>query len=938
MDRRKPIAAGKPQEARKRKEPSAGSNPNSNPPQTRSNSRATKRVKFNDARNIRSQPSDAALDDGNLDLQKFINAREFEIRALEESMRKCKGANASRVFQQVPRAMRRRTASHNSKRVPKRLRERAKREMIEDNTPTVEARRRRPRTTRARIRSETAKRLEILAAKKQKARAEKSAGKPEDDILKPVKIQCRPPRPKIRRNTLNEPPKIKSKFRKRQLNKTWLPTHLWHAKRARMTEPSKPLWRFAVPLTPTEKCYRPTHRASGQKGGVIWDMSYMSTIGLCGLYEGAERVLKALGLTQAPLWGDRGQKWRAGLRTWSGVLSKERKLGRRDIGPATIIWNPEAPTEHAGEPSLKAGSRKPPRQLLIRTHPSCFLELFNELLKLVKMQSPQLHVEDLRFEIGSIELIGPGSTEALLGVLQPYYNNLEMEGCQARVFKSLAGVTNPSSLPKNAVLGFSVVDPRLAYPPKKVVAAPGSGSALLETLTKWPVEDRLKPFGLFDHGHRHKASQLPPQKIINRRKGAGIPGKEVATTEADPPISTILFTSRLDTDSQAQGTWTLLAPWKCILPIWYSLMHYPLSTGGNLRFGGLDEQRQVAFEHSSPWFPGDFPGTDAGLQWELELRERRKFAWDRRPKSKRIEWKSVDLGAGRKGEIGDGLACDYEYLFGLLGTTPPASLPSGEENPDQIEVDRPGESENDKPDKTAAPHPLKALKHITKTSFDGLALGSGPAGTLPPCSLATVALSFVGRGLATTCARIYRLPSRSLLSLQPSTQAEVPSTESPPSISPRALPPDLKEQWLRKWPLQSTNPNTLSARNKGRQGDDGAKKVSSAPPRMPPGADLATRTSLLATSLLTTQIPYPGPPANQTDVGGHPLCPGAEDLIGFVTSGSFSLSEGRATAIGSISAEKAIEAIRESGAREGRLCIVRNAGENVGWLARWEVV
>ena len=288
MDKRRPPPSGKPgADSKKRKDAPTDARPGNNRV-------SSKRVKFQDARNIRSQPADAALDDGKLDLLKFMAAREYEVKALESSMRKCKAVNSTRVFQQVPRAMRRRTASHNVKRVPKRLRERARREQIEDNTPTVEARKRRPRTTRARIRAETIKRLGALAARKKKQRAEKALKEGRDDSGKPVAVVARAPRPKIRRNVLNEPPKVASKFKKRQINKTWLPTHLWHAKRARMTEPAKPLWRFAVPLTPTEKCYRSTHRSSGQKGAVVWDMSYMSTIGLYGTDEGVARVLKLL--------------------------------------------------------------------------------------------------------------------------------------------------------------------------------------------------------------------------------------------------------------------------------------------------------------------------------------------------------------------------------------------------------------------------------------------------------------------------------------------------------------------------------------------------------------------------------------------------------------------------------------------------------------------
>jgi ribonuclease P/MRP protein subunit POP1 len=107
---------------------------------------------------------------------------------------------------------------------------------------------------------------------------------------------------------------------------------------------------------------------------------------------------------------------------------------------------------------------------------------------------------------------------------------------------------------------------------------------------------------------------------------------------------------------------------------------------------------------------------------------------------------------------------------------------------------------------------------------------------------------------------------------------------------------------------------------------------------MAAGVDMETRKSLLAQSIVTTELPYPKPGTNELDMGGHPLCPDEHDLLGFVTTGAFSLSEGKGTAIGSLSAGKAIETVREAGAREGKLCVVRNAGESVGWLARWQLV
>lgn len=89
-----------------------------------------KRVKTKQARNILAQASDKALNqNGDLDVSAFVKAREFEIRAMEASIITSKKFLSSRAFQQVPNELRRRTASHNVKKVPKKLRIRALREV-----------------------------------------------------------------------------------------------------------------------------------------------------------------------------------------------------------------------------------------------------------------------------------------------------------------------------------------------------------------------------------------------------------------------------------------------------------------------------------------------------------------------------------------------------------------------------------------------------------------------------------------------------------------------------------------------------------------------------------------------------------------------------------------------------------------------------------------
>jgi ribonuclease P/MRP protein subunit POP1 len=109
----------------KRKSPFSGT-----PTTPTTSTRARKRAKTQDARILAVQSADAALSaTGDLDVAAYVGAREFEIRALEDGMQRSKTALTSRAFQKVPRSLRRRTASHNVKRIPRRLRARGRREV-----------------------------------------------------------------------------------------------------------------------------------------------------------------------------------------------------------------------------------------------------------------------------------------------------------------------------------------------------------------------------------------------------------------------------------------------------------------------------------------------------------------------------------------------------------------------------------------------------------------------------------------------------------------------------------------------------------------------------------------------------------------------------------------------------------------------------------------
>ncbi|KFZ23328.1 hypothetical protein V502_02191 [Pseudogymnoascus sp. VKM F-4520 (FW-2644)] len=904
-DAQKPNQApGKPT---KRKD--AHPNPNHKP----NTSRIPKRQKTFHARQILTQASDPSLSAGELNLASFLKAREFEITALEDGMRRAKGALTQRAFQQVPWEMRRRTASHNAKRVPKRLARRAKREMKEDNTPTVVARRRRPGTARGRVRKEGLARMRMLVAATRAKKEGKKKGDGEDTT---AGILGRKARPKAATGTLKCPPRPASKFRKRQIHKSWLPTHMYHAKRATMTAPGDPLWRFALPITPTQKCYRPTHRAGGERGALAWDMSYMSTIGIEGTAEALERVLKAL---DVDFEGKKAEKWRDGRRTWSGLLSRADQAQRKQIGPATIIWCPAPPATEAEEmqsDKSKKAKKLPRRRLFIRIHPAAFLELWDEVVRVSKMQYPIVHVEDLRFEIGSIELTGPSATEALIGTLHRFDEKAAEHGS---VFKALAGVTNAASLPPNALLSFPILDPRLRYPPRKIdLPKPNDEEAaftLLQTLATWPADELPPSSSLFDRDTRHQATRLPSQKALNRRKSLAPPGAFPSLSPNDPAIPILLYPSRTSASSSAQGTWTLLAPWKCISAIWYPLLHFPLSCGGNPRFAGLQELRQIRFERGMPWFPGDFLGTNAGWAWEERERARRKKEWDARPKGKKVSWNSLDLGAGRVGEVGVGWACDFERLMGL------EAQDEMEDVKTTLDTDKQADTFPETKTKSAP------IQQIDSKHFESLL--SDPKLQVPSASVATVRVTLFSRGVPQPCARIYRLPiiSTTPTEIAPNTQATSgTAATTTPSASTSATPADIRASWLALVP-----PTTKKAAK--------PKPTNPRATKLPPTATPADRSRALAQELVQAPpLPYPPPVPERA----HPLVPGEEDLIGFVTTGNFNLAAGAGTGVGALGVERVVGGVRGvgrwKGTRSERFCVVRGAGESVGRLGWWEVI
>ena len=791
--------------------------------------------------------------------------------------------------------------------------------MEEDNTPA----RSRKITGKMRLRLETAKKLREIRqnATKRNERQQKETNKGEkreQEIVGQIRGA------KFGKNKLQEPPTPQAMFRKRQIYKTWLPTHLYHAKRAHMTAPKEPLWRFALPVTPTNKSYRLMHRASGQRGAVAWDTSYTSTIGLEGPEKSLQGLLKAIGVgandDKEGVWAKQGERWRRGTRSRNFWLFERNGWPKASIGPATIVWcvnqgRFEDVVMEGTEPFPK--TKKPKRKLFIRIHPAAFLQLWKEVLRLAKVQKPMVMVEDLRFEIGSIEVTGPTSTEALLGTLWPSErldNASNDDNLPGKVWSSVGSLTNAASTPAGALLAFDIQDPRLHFPAQKADPPAYNSTTQFETLSllsTWPPDHTHPMPAIFDRTARLKAQrEMPSQKAINRRKSLATPGTYPESKTSDPNIPIMLLANR--TPLRSQGSWTLLLPWKCVKPIWYCLMYVPLSTGGSVRFGGQREIQQVAFEGNEPWFPGDFPGTRAGREWEERERKKKKEEWERKPKGKRLEWESVNLGNGRKGEIGIGWGCDWERL----NSGPKEAEQMHDQEKEDKEKPESKECSTESGTKIEDEKRKDALKQPVlfqlRSSIAHTVLNSGsPDPDFMKDALINIRLSCLARGVITPCSRIYRLPSNN---------------------------PILRQEWLSLLP--DSKMSKMKSKTRGK-----------APPSLPKNASQGEVQKRLARILFEPMNMHPGSKE-------YPIVPDEVDLIGFVTSGSYNLGEGQSIGIGSLLLSKVMERQQSTSsgedagqrgeekvetkkgvgkAREDRICIVREAGLGFGRLAMWEL-
>lgn len=624
-----------------------------------------KRQKVRDARTIRAEAAgsnELSESGGMLKVQEFIGSREYEIRQLQTAMDKSKAASCTRVFQSLPRKLRRRTASHNVKRIPKRMRNRALREMLKsDQTTTSKSGKGKKHGLNAYqlYRAKMSARLLRLAGKctsmkialpadvtaancnlRQKLRVLRKTLKPENRDSGRLLTNRTGSYDNMSVGALAPIPRGRVKYCKRQRHFTWLPTHIWHAKRSHMIK----RWGFQIPWSPTQKCFKMAHRLGGSvaasDGALCMDSSFYGTMILRDLSGGDSEPLKEL---VSKLTNKRGviRKYRDSKTWFEGFVHDISEESPVVLGEMDLLW-------------IDFGTA------LIRLHPSIYTRVFEILLQ----KLPEgLQIEDCRYALGSITLKGAKSLVALSSILRS-----SGPSSSYQQLKRISRVTDTSNLPHRTMFAFNCIDPRHLSRPRPVHTSDVNGVPTTDDIVSlqndFPLEEVtavLKRLCTATERDQSYNNQQTLKELAKRRQAllSKTPNqhKNIIPYGSEDPSIPLLLAKR-----QQNKDWVIVLPWFWLLPFWHQLNRV-----SRIYHFGLRQQQQLNYENRKLYFPDDYPFTEVGYAENTYKGDALRSRWQKKPLSKRVNFEKIpglhkDSVPAFDGEIGDAFTCDWKLL------------------------------------------------------------------------------------------------------------------------------------------------------------------------------------------------------------------------------------------------------------------------------------
>ncbi|XP_052176173.1 ribonucleases P/MRP protein subunit POP1 isoform X2 [Diospyros lotus] len=439
-----------------------------------------------------------------------------------------------------------------------------------------------------------------------------------------------------------------------------LRTHVWHAKRFKMTK----LWGFHLPLGLQG-------RGKGSRallkrfrdGAVIHDASYYGAVQLEGPQNSLLEMLSTILVPfQSSRLEDISHSLLSGATYGNAMLHHVEAPMSPAVAPVTYMWQPLQQQSAPHEEYHNADQYKEPqgaggggffRKLWVWIHASAFDEGYDVLKLACQKQMDEagifLNCISLQGKLAKLEVMGSKAFQLLQKILHPVTSVAE-NSCQLRrclnmesdtetSLKKLTALQDEHNIPSSGIISLTIKDPRV-LPERNVGLVPeitstnklgdmredgknlsASGGIPIKT-TESPSLSLIKPeqnaafLGSMDLWDASKGIPPPVEENVicmekHRQQLAFFclddksAGKGNASAEGQFCSSCPIM---LLNDSNKKGS---IIRWSIILPLSWVKVFWVLLISGGAHAIGLGEKHWIACDVGLPYFPSDFPDSRA---------------------------------------------------------------------------------------------------------------------------------------------------------------------------------------------------------------------------------------------------------------------------------------------------------------------------------------
>ncbi|KAG0346029.1 hypothetical protein BG004_002619 [Podila humilis] len=528
-------------------------------------------------------------------------------------MKQSKDSAAQRAFQSLPRNLRRRVASHNIKRLPVRLRDRATREVESD----------------------------------------------------PVKKGKKPDN----RHKKRRPGTITQEYLRRQGTKRWLETHIWHAKRMKMVEQ----WGYKLAEHSNEHGIKSAYKSSHHQC-ILQDSSYNGCLEVVGHKKNIIQLFDHMLDPSMPTIGS--ARYIDGRRQYCTYLYQYDSYPRKLISPVTFLWRQDSTPEESmdidefsKEGQLWVWIHPSAFEQACESIKIAISEAKMEELVSVKDLENALVIFDFTGPRSTalLQAVLKPYTSGNINQ-EAHKNRLNFRPIDQVVLLTCTDAysftTNPCTLsfPHKTSPSPSSIPTELLKDTQDLIAH-WPRTAAVSSL--WSVQERDQLL-----------ANMVTEGALNTRRAANlVPGTKLSPTDTDARIPILLLQREGKPQisrAPGGGSSEFECGWSLILPKGWGMAFWKSFIFAGARPGGLRERRSFHFETRQSCFPYDFPNTRAYDAYAAETKTQGQAKYDRIPVAKRINYAKFGVedpfGAAwikclRAGA--SGLGADTELITGL---------------------------------------------------------------------------------------------------------------------------------------------------------------------------------------------------------------------------------------------------------------------------------